>query len=243
MKKTTLAMLILCASLALPAQAGYEEGLAAFLRGDYATALKEWRPLANAGNPFAQAALGVMYSNGHGVPLDHKEAVKWSRLAAEQGNTDAQHNLGLMYYVGKGVPRDHREAAKWFRLAAEKGDAIAQYNLGVMYANGHGVPQDHREAVKWYRLAAEQGNADAQNALGSKYRFGIDVPRDKVLAYALFSLSAAGDPFSDNPATRNRDTIAKEMTPREIEAGQALTRALAQPGNFGKALDAYLYLK
>jgi hypothetical protein len=30
------------------------------------------------------------------------------------------------------------------------------------------------------------------------------------------------------------------MTPREIEAGQALTMELAQPGNFGKALDAYL---
>jgi len=109
----------------------------------------------------------------------------------------------------------------------------------VTYDKGQGVPQDYREALKWYRLAAEQGNAAAQNNLGTMYERGLGVPQDKVLAYALYNLSAAGDPPS-NKAISNRDAIAKEMTPREIEAGQALTRELAQPGNFGKALDAYL---
>jgi TPR repeat protein len=243
MKKTTLATLILCASLALPAQAGFEEGLAAYNRGDYVTALKELRPLAVAGNAVAQYILGAMYVNGLGVPEDFKEAAKWFRLAAEKGDTDAQYSLGWMYANGEGVPRDHREAVKWFRLAAEKGNTDAQYSLGVMYAHGEGVPRDHREAVKWFRLAAEKGNALAQNNLGAMYAYGQGVPRDRVLAYALYSLSAAGDPSPDNPAIRNRRTIVREMTPREIEAGQALTRALAQPGNFGKALDAYLYLK
>jgi hypothetical protein len=206
MKKTTLAMLILCASLALPAQAGLEEGFAAYKRGDYVTALKEWRPLANAGNPIAQSSLGGMYENG------------------------------------QGVPQDYREAAKWYRLAAEQGHASAQYNLGVMYENGRGVPQDHREAAKWYRLAAQQGHAGAQYSLGVMYDKGQGVPQDRVLAYALFNLSAAGDhSYTDiYKVTHNRDAIVKEMSPREIEAGQALTRALAQPGNFGKALDAYL---
>jgi TPR repeat protein len=71
------------------------------------------------------------------------------------------------------------------------------------------------------------------------YDNGQGVPQDKVLAYALYNLSAAGDPPS-NKAISNRDAIVEQMTPREIEAGQALTRALAQPGNFAKALDAYL---
>jgi len=240
MKKTTLATLILCASLALPAQAGFKEGLAAYKRGDYATALKEWRPMAEAGNAAAQNNLGVMYGNGEGVPQDSKEAVKWYRLAAEQGVADAQTSLGLMYYYGEGVPQDYKEAVKWFRLAAEQGDTEAQRNLGLSYAYGQGVPWDNEEAVKWFRLAAEQGNVHAQNSLGVMYANGLGVPKDRVLAYALYNLSAAGDPSSNNKATGNRDAIVKEMTPREIKAGQALARELARPGNFGKALDAYL---
>jgi hypothetical protein len=101
------------------------------------------------------------------------------------------------------------------------------------------VPQDDEEAVKWFRLAAEQGDADAQYNLGVAYANGQGAPQDYVIAYALFNLSAAGDPPS-NKAISNRDTIVKEMSQREIEAGQALTREMAQPGNFGKALDAYL---
>jgi TPR repeat protein len=108
-----------------------------------------------------------------------------------------------------------------------------------MYAKGQGVPQDYKEAVRWFRLAAEQGDAGAQYNLGWMYAKGQGVPQDKVLAYALYNLSAAGDPPSNN-AAGNRDAIVEQMSPREIEAGQALTRELAQPGNFGKALDAYL---
>ena len=239
MKKTTLAMLILCASLALPAQAGFEEGLAAYERGDYATALKEWQPLAVAGNAVAQHKLGVMYAKGQGVPQDDKEAAKWFRLAAEQGNADAQNDLGWIHDNGRGVPQYYQEAVKWYRKAAEQGHAFAQYNLGVMYERGVGVAQDYKEAMKWYRLSAEQGDADAKNNLGAMYAKGLGVPQDKVLAYALFNVSAAGDPAAEE-AISNRDIISKAMTPREIKAGQALTRELAQPGNFGKALDAYL---
>jgi hypothetical protein len=43
--------------LALPAYAGFAEGLAAYNQGDYATALKEWRPLAEKGKAFAQSLL------------------------------------------------------------------------------------------------------------------------------------------------------------------------------------------
>ena len=71
-----------------------EDGLAAAQRGDYATALKLLRPLAEQGHADAQHNLGVMYINGRGVPQDYAEAVKWFRLAAEQGHAVAQYNLG-----------------------------------------------------------------------------------------------------------------------------------------------------
>jgi len=71
--------------LALPA-AGQDrsKGAAAYLRGDYAAALKEWRPLAEQGYSDAQFNLGVMYAKGEGVRKDYPEAAKWFRRAAEQ---------------------------------------------------------------------------------------------------------------------------------------------------------------
>jgi hypothetical protein len=109
-----------------------DEGVAAYKRGDYASALREWRPLAKQGNAKAQNNLGIMYSEGLGVPQDDAEALQWYRKAAEQGDADGQFNLGLMYANGEGVPQDYARAVKWYRKAAEQGHAIAQNNLGLV---------------------------------------------------------------------------------------------------------------
>jgi len=130
------------------AWADYDDDWAALERGDYATALKEWRPLAEQGVARAQYNLGIMYDNGRGVPENDAEAVKWYRKAAEQGVADAQYNLGVTYEVGQVVPQSYAEAAKWFRKAAEQGYAKAQYNLGLMHADGTGVYWSDAEAVK-----------------------------------------------------------------------------------------------
>ena len=114
------------------ASADYQEGLDAYDAGDYATAMKEWRPLAEQGNANAQYNLGVMYANGNGVPQDDVEAVKWYRLAADQGDADAQYNLGVMYANGTGVPQDDVEAYKWWNLAAAQGDADARGNKEIV---------------------------------------------------------------------------------------------------------------
>ncbi len=65
-------------ALALPAHvlaADFEAGVEAYNRGDYATALKEWRPLAKRGDANAQYYLGVMHQNGEGVPQNYALAV------------------------------------------------------------------------------------------------------------------------------------------------------------------------
>ena len=133
MKRIALVAVLLVSLVGL-ARAGFNEGVAAYNRGDYATALKEFHSLAEQGNTTAQSNLGVMYYHGAGVPQDYAEAAKWFRRAAEQGNTTAQYNLGVMYAKGKGVPQDYHEAAKWYRKAAEQGLAEAQNNLDLMYA-------------------------------------------------------------------------------------------------------------
>jgi len=105
--------------------ADYQAGEDALVRGDYETALKEWRPLAEKGNAKAQVSLGIMYSQGQGVPQDYVEAVKWVRLAAEQGSAGAQYNLGRMYFEGLGVPQDWILALMWTNLAAAQGHEAA----------------------------------------------------------------------------------------------------------------------
>lgn len=140
-----------------PVRVGFEEGLRAYEHGDYAVALKQFRPLAENGDADAQFHLGGMYFNGQGVPQSYNEALKWFRKAAEQGHARAQNNLGGMYNEGHGVPQDDEEAARWYRKAAEQGLGYAQYNLGFKYGRGEGVPRDYVLAHMWFSLAAKNG--------------------------------------------------------------------------------------
>src|SRR5919106_1454360 len=139
-------LLILCVCAADPAAAEpLEDAIAAARKGDYATALHLFRPLAGQGNAVAQYNLGMMYSLGRGVPRDYAVAVSWYLKAADQGDASAQYNLGVMYSIGQGVRPDPVAAVSWYRKAAEQGHAGAQSNLGVMYQRGQGVPQDYAD--------------------------------------------------------------------------------------------------
>ena len=160
--KRLLILPVLLLLVGTPASsADFFKGLDAYDRGDYATALREFTPLAEQGFSSAQFNLGVMYEKGRGVPQNYKTAVKWYPLAAEQGIAEAQHNLGVMYDNGQGVPQNYKTAIKWYTLAAEQGIASAQYNLGSMYYNGRGVLQDYVRAHMWWNIAASSGHKKA----------------------------------------------------------------------------------
>ena len=103
--------------------ADFKKGLDAAKKGNFETALKEWRPLAEQGDSYAQYNLGLMYDYGEGVIEDDTQAVYWFRKAAEQGHAKAQYNLGLMYESGRGIAKDDTQAVYWFRKAAEQGEA------------------------------------------------------------------------------------------------------------------------
>ena len=153
--RIALAAGLLFAALAGTAVSGpFEDGVSAHTRGDFATALQLWRPLADQGNAPAQFNLGIAYQRGEGVPQDFEQALKWYRLSADQGYARAQFNLAVMYHRGEGVPQNFEQAATWYREAAERGEANAQFNLAGMFVNGRGVPKDYVQAAKWYDLAA-----------------------------------------------------------------------------------------
>lgn len=199
----------------------YGKGWEAVGKGDYATASREWRPLAEQGDAGAQFSLCLMPD---GTQAD-AEAFRWCRLAAEKGFATAQFNLGVKYVQGKVVTQNYKEAVKWYRLAAEQGEYSAQINLGNLHYIGLGVTEDYKEAVKWYRLAAAQGVAEAQYSLGFMYDEGKGVIQDNVYAHMWYNIAASN---SFVGAVKNRDSIAKNMTAADISKAQDLARACVQ---------------
>jgi TPR repeat protein len=148
-------------SLATPVWADFKSGEKAYQRRDYATALREWQPLAKQGHAAAQYQLGLLYNNGQGVPRDDTQARQWYEKAANQGHALAQVNLGILYDYGRGVPQDFKMAVRWYTRAANQGNELAQQKLGLLYERGDGVPKDFVQAYKWYKLGATSGTKTA----------------------------------------------------------------------------------
>ena len=128
MIRVALAALLL-AVLVAPARADFQDGVKAYNQGDYAAALKQWKPLAEGGHGDAQNNLGIMYDQGEAVAEDQAKAVRWFRDAASQGLSDAQNNLGRMYELGRGVDQDTVQAHKWYNIAVAKGNDAARRNV------------------------------------------------------------------------------------------------------------------
>ena len=99
--QTVITAVLLCLSQA-NALAGREEAGAAYQRGDYVSAFKELKRLADAGDLEAVTMVGFMYSEGKGVPSDYVQAMQWYRKAADKGVPRAQHNIAVMY--DEGIP-------------------------------------------------------------------------------------------------------------------------------------------
>jgi hypothetical protein len=93
MKKLVMTGLIATAQIfgATGTLAGpWEDGMAAYNRGDYAPAMALFRPLARQGNARAQAAIGAMYRRGHGVAKSSAHAFMWLSIAAARGDAVAK---------------------------------------------------------------------------------------------------------------------------------------------------------
>jgi tetratricopeptide (TPR) repeat protein len=209
----------------------FEEGKAAYERGDYATALRELLPLAERGDAKAQSKLSEVYY----MLSNEAESRKWELKAAQNGDVRAQFSIGYTYYTG----RRHVEAVKWFRKAAEQGHVIAQERLGFAYLNALGVPQDGVEAVKWFSKAAAFAgeiktycsfcaSADmARLVLGHIYADGArGVPQNYVLAHMWYNVATATNMSKEGAVetAERRDNLAKRMTPAQIAEAQKLAR-------------------
>jgi len=124
---------------------------------------------------------------------------------------DAHIEVSFQIYKGEQVRTD---------------DASVQFILGMKYLQGDGVPQDYKEAEKWLGKAAEQGNTSAQCMLGTIYAAGLGLIKDPVQAHMWLTLSIDGSKGKQAPflqkATELRNSLAKNMTPQQIEEAQSL---------------------
>ena len=71
----------------------WEDGMAAYNRGDYVPAIRVFRAMAEQGNAKAQSLLGVMYRRGQGASRSPVRAFVWLSRAAALGDTRARAEL------------------------------------------------------------------------------------------------------------------------------------------------------
>ena len=155
---------------------------------------------------------------------------------AQNGNRDAEFLIGLMYAEGHGVRQSYAEAARWYQDAADDGQDAAENNLGQMYAGGRGVRRSLAQAATLYWRAADQGNHRAQYNLAVAYRDGKGVEQNDVRAYMWFTLSATADrdPEVHDKARKERDDLAKEMTPAQIAQAEAEAATWKPTGRYSR---------
>jgi len=88
-----------------------------------------------------------------------------------------------------------------------------------MNFTGQGTARDHAEALNWYRRAAEQSDVNAQYNLRAMYDQGVGVALSDAEALKRYRL-AAEPQYKD--AEKNRDMVARQMTPPRIAEAQKL---------------------
>ena len=111
-------------------QYSVQAGRTALTNNDYDEALKQFKPLADAGDSEAQSHLGSLYYVGKGVTKNLTEAFNWYKKSADQGNVDAQCSIGNMYLLGEGgLEQNNAAAEKWYSLASKQGHTAATNNL------------------------------------------------------------------------------------------------------------------
>lgn len=143
------------------AHADVKAGVDAWAQGDFAKAVSEWKPLADAGDPDAQFNMGQAYKLGRGVPMSLSAALDWYSRAAAQGHERAEDNYGLLLFQ-----QNRRvEAMPFLQRSAARGEPRAQYLVGTALFNGDLLTRDWIRAYALMSRAASAGLPQATSAL------------------------------------------------------------------------------
>jgi uncharacterized protein len=187
---------IVLAMVGTSARADVKTGVDAWSRGDYPSAIKEWRPLAINGDADAQFNLGQAYKLGRGVPVDFKLAESWYRKAADQSHFQAEDNLGLILFQNGDRPK----AMPYIEKSANRGEPRAQYVLATALFNGDLAKKNWVRAYALMTRASASGLSQASASLAQMDQFIPLEQRQKGLAMARDLEAAAQRPqFAEAP--------------------------------------------
>jgi TPR repeat protein len=142
--------------------------------------------------------MGVVYYNGHGVPLDKAAALVWWRKAAEQGHAAAQMK------VAEAAETERKEAKDAARFLEQSRQRVANAMAKKLEKEAERNTKQAKQAAETVRMdmkaAAErkkavgavkaEEDAEAHFYRGLAYRDGSGVERDEALALKWL-LSAA----------------------------------------------------
>ncbi|WP_439830304.1 tetratricopeptide repeat protein [Aeromonas caviae] len=137
----------------------------AWRTGHFDEATRIWSPLAEQGQPRAQALMGWSHEVGQGSEQDMDRAIRLYRQAAQAGDAFGQYRLGEVYLRGAGVKRDLHEAFRWMQLAARNGDVPAMLKVGILHLMGVNGRVELAEAKQWLYQASQKGNKMALQVL------------------------------------------------------------------------------
>ena len=136
-------------------------GIRAWLRENYAEAVKWLQPAAEKGNAGALFCMANMLMNGNSaIAKDEVKAFQYYSKASEQGNLRAMYELGRCYYYGLGTSIDYNMAFKLFSNASQNGSDDMWLELGNCYLEGNGVGKDVNKAIECYKRGIEKTDCD-----------------------------------------------------------------------------------
>lgn len=200
-------------ALTQPAAADVKAGVDAWQQGDYAKAVAEWQPLAQAGDPDAQFNMGQAYKLGRGVPSSMSTAIDWYRKAAAQGHIRAEDNLGLLMFQ----QGERASALPYLQRAADRGEPRAQYIVGTALFNGDLAAKDWVRAYALMTRASASGLAQATASLKQmdKYIPAAQRQEGAALARSPESRNMAG--LDQNAASRRKEATEPDRPAKPLE--------------------------
>lgn len=191
-----------------------DQGLQAYKRGDYKTAIRALERPAADGVFMAQYLLAQIYSDNSGTETDHAKAYAfYQAIAEEYSDVDpddmrrapfvARALTALAGYLMTGIPQygvepDHERAADYLHHAALFfGHEDAQFELVKLKLKGDGVPADIASAKHWLSVLSQRGHAGAQAFLADLYWRGKIMEKDPIRAMALIAVAIENAPSKE----------------------------------------------
>ena len=172
--------------------AGYEEALVAFDKGDHKTAIfnlketlkdEEYDSLKDIIYRMLGAAY---YAADDDIDSDYKLTFDSLLKASNTHDKFTYTMLGDFYSMGKGVEQNYIKAKEYYELAIKHKDyEDALWSLGKMYLHGLGIDQDYQKAKGLFLRADALDNGNSQFELAHLYEYGKGVEKniDKALEY------------------------------------------------------------